>query len=80
MGQQKMLRYIASWRDNKATVALESIPQDHPFFSLNGSENIIALTTKRYKSMPLVIKGPGAGAEVTAAGVLSDILKAAHLG
>jgi aspartokinase/homoserine dehydrogenase 1 len=74
-----VLRYIASWRNGKANVALETVSNDHPFYSLKGSENIIAFVTKRYDHMPLVVKGPGAGAEVTAAGVLSDILKAGKI-
>jgi aspartokinase/homoserine dehydrogenase 1 len=50
---------------------------DHPFYNMNGSDNIIAFTTERYKETPLVIKGPGAGAAVTAAGVFADILRVA---
>ncbi len=46
----------------------------HPFYNLSGSDNIISFTTERYKERPLVIKGPGAGAEVTAAGVFAEII------
>ena len=46
----------------------------HPFYSLSGSDNIISFTTERYKNTPLVVKGPGAGAEVTAAGVFADLV------
>jgi len=70
----KVLRYIASLRNGKASIALKEIDQNHPFFFLSGSDNIISITTKRYNSNPLVIKGPGAGAEVTAGGVLANII------
>ncbi len=71
---KKKLRFIATLEDGKATVKLTAVDQDHPFFSLSGSDNIIAFTTRRYYDRPLVIKGPGAGAEVTAAGVFSEII------
>jgi aspartokinase/homoserine dehydrogenase 1 len=55
--------------------------QDHPFAQLSGSDNIIAFTTQRYSAQPLIVRGPGAGAEVTAGGVFSDLLRlAAYLG
>jgi aspartokinase/homoserine dehydrogenase 1 len=50
----------------------------HPFCSLAGSDNIVAFTTRRYSPQPLVVKGPGAGAEVTAAGVFADIVRASR--
>ncbi|EFN50484.1 hypothetical protein CHLNCDRAFT_141817, partial [Chlorella variabilis] len=54
---------------------------DHPFAQLKGSDNIIAFTTQRYAKQPLIVRGPGAGAEVTAGGVFSDLLRlAAYLG
>lgn len=71
----KKLRYIARFRDGQARVSLEAVSADHPFYNLRGSENIIAFTTGYYQDYPLVIKGPGAGAEVTALGVLTDVLK-----
>lgn len=70
----KVLRFIASMESGKAQVRLESVGPEHPFFSLSGSDNIISFTTARYKETPLVIKGPGAGAEVTAAGVFAEII------
>jgi aspartokinase/homoserine dehydrogenase 1 len=70
-----VLRYIASWDGQKATVKLKSVGEENPFYHQNGRENFIIFTTKRYKDSPMVIKGHGAGAEVTAAGVLGDILK-----
>jgi len=74
----KVLRYIANFENNTAAIGLEEIDAAHPFHSLKGSDNIIAFTTSRYAENPLVIKGAGAGAEVTAAGVLADIFKIAN--
>lgn len=74
----KVLRYIASFKDGKTSVALEAVDQKHPFYSLSGGENILAFTTKRYHPYPLVVRGPGAGPEVTAGGVFSDLLHVAH--
>ncbi|MBX9850926.1 MAG: bifunctional aspartate kinase/homoserine dehydrogenase I, partial [Cytophagaceae bacterium] len=70
----KVLRFIAKYENKKATVSLESVDSTHPFYSLSGSDNMISFTTERYKERPLVIKGPGAGAEVTAAGVFAEII------
>jgi aspartokinase/homoserine dehydrogenase 1 len=61
-----------------ATIGVRSLNADHPFQALSGADNIIAFTTARYLNNPLVIKGPGAGAEVTAAGVFADIIRAAR--
>lgn len=69
------LCYIASFDGTKPTVALESIGPDHPFFGLSGSDNIVALHTRHYHDRPMVIKGPGAGADVTAGGIIHDILR-----
>ncbi|MDP2585937.1 MAG: bifunctional aspartate kinase/homoserine dehydrogenase I [Candidatus Levybacteria bacterium] len=70
----KVLRYTATLSNGKAEIGLQEVGQNHPFYHLSGSDNIISITTKRYNDTPLVIKGPGAGAEVTAGGVLSNIL------
>jgi len=70
----KVLRYIGKLEDGKATISLEMVDENHPFYMLSGSDNIISFTTDRYKERPLVVKGPGAGAEVTAAGVFADIV------
>jgi aspartokinase/homoserine dehydrogenase 1 len=59
-----------------ASIGLESFPKDHPFCALSGADNMIAFTTARYREQPLVVQGPGAGAEVTAAGVFADIMRA----
>ena len=73
--EDKVLRYIATWDGQNATVELKAVGIKNPFYHQNGRENFIVFTTKRYKDTPMIIKGHGAGAEVTAAGVLGDILK-----
>lgn len=65
-------------QDSTAKIGLQELPLDHPFCSLSGADNLVAFTTARYKTNPLVIKGPGAGADVTAAGVFADIIRAAR--
>jgi len=70
----KALRYIGSLVDGKVAITLQMVDASHSFYILSGSDNIIAFTTERYKERPLVVKGPGAGAEVTAAGVFADII------
>jgi len=70
----KVLRMVATLENNKAKIKLEAVGPDHPFYSLNGSDNMIVFTSERYKDRPLVIRGPGAGAEVTAAGVFAEII------
>lgn len=72
--QGKVIRYIGTLENGKISIALEIVDQSHPFYALSGSDNIISFTTERYKERPLVIKGPGAGAEVTAAGVFADLV------
>ena len=71
----EVLRYIADWDGKKAKVGLKAVNKDNQFYYQNGRENFIIITTARYNESPLVIRGHGAGAEVTAAGVLGDILK-----
>ena len=68
------LRFVASFENNKAVVELRSVGPEHPFYQLTGADNIVSFTTERYKDRPLVIKGPGAGAEVTASGVFADVV------
>ncbi|GAA4101913.1 bifunctional aspartate kinase/homoserine dehydrogenase I [Mucilaginibacter panaciglaebae] len=70
----KALRYIGKLEDGKVSITLEMVDENHPFYMLSGSDNIISFTTDRYKERPLVVKGPGAGAEVTAAGVFADLI------
>lgn len=71
----KVLRFIATFKQGKASVALQAVNASHPFYHLSGSDNIIALNTERYRDTPLVIKGQGAGAEVTAGEVFADIIR-----
>lgn len=70
----KVLRYIGILEDGKVSISLQMVDESHPFYTLSGSDNIISFTTDRYKERPLVVKGPGAGSEVTAAGVFADIV------
>ncbi|WDF77910.1 bifunctional aspartate kinase/homoserine dehydrogenase I [Mucilaginibacter sp. KACC 22773] len=70
----KVLRYIGKLENGKVTITLQMVDENHPFYMLSGSDNIISFTTDRYKERPLVVKGPGAGAEVTAAGVFADLI------
>ena len=69
-----VMRYMAVIEDGKVQIALKQVDTQHPFYNLSGSDNMIVFTTARYKNNPLVIKGPGAGAEVTAAGVFAEII------
>lgn len=71
----KVLRYIASFEKGKAAISLETVGREHPFYYLSGSDNIIAITSEFYKENPLVVKGQGAGAQVTAGKVFADIIR-----
>ena len=73
----KRLRMIAKLQYGKASIRLQSVDRSSPFYHLNGSDNMLVFTTERYKDRPLVIQGPGAGAEVTAAGVFAELI---HIG
>jgi aspartokinase/homoserine dehydrogenase 1 len=77
-----VLRYVARLeKDGRARVALQELPSEHTFAHLRLTDNCVAFTTRRYCDNPLVVQGPGAGPEVTAAGVFSDLLRlAAALG
>jgi aspartokinase/homoserine dehydrogenase 1 len=70
-----VLRYVASLENGKAVISLQEVNSKHPFYSLSGSDNMFALYTTHYREHPIVIKGPGAGADVTAAGVFADIIR-----
>lgn len=70
----KVLRYIGKLEDGQVKVSLQMVDDSHPFYMLSGSDNIISFTTDRYIDRPMVVKGPGAGAEVTAAGVFADLI------
>ncbi|MEN6599380.1 MAG: bifunctional aspartate kinase/homoserine dehydrogenase I [Rectinema sp.] len=74
----RVLRYVAIVTPMEARLSLSSFGPDSPFYSLSGTDNMVVITSKRYSQNPLVIRGPGAGAEVTAGGVFADILKTAE--
>ena len=74
----QVLRYVARLgHDGSASVALVELPRDHAFAHLRLTDNIVQFTTRRYRDNPLIVQGPGAGPEVTAAGVFSDLLRLA---
>ncbi len=75
----KKWRFFATMENGKARVGLISVDSGHPTFDLEGSNNIVLLTTERYKELPMVIKGYGAGADVTAAGVFADIMRVVNV-
>jgi bifunctional aspartokinase / homoserine dehydrogenase 1 len=77
--QNKKWRFFATLEQGKARVELLTIGADHPSFNLEGSNNIILFTTNRYNDLPMVIKGYGAGAEVTAAGVFADLMRVVNV-
>lgn len=68
-------RYIASFNNGKANVSLKEVSPDHPFYDIHGKDNVISLKTKWYSDQPLIVKGAGAGAEVTASGIFGDIIR-----
>ena len=69
------LKYVAQLEGGKANVGLHEIDPNHDFYNLEGSDNIILFYTNRYKNQPLIVKGAGAGAEVTAGGIFGDIIR-----
>ncbi len=69
------LKYVAEFENGKANVGLQHIPADHPFYNLEGSDNIVLFFTDRYPINPLQIKGAGAGADVTASGIFADVIR-----
>ena len=75
----KRWRFVATNDQGKCSVSLKEIPMQHSFYVLDGSNNIILLTTERYNKHPMLIQGYGAGAEVTAAGVFADIMSIANI-
>ncbi|MBR5150751.1 MAG: bifunctional aspartate kinase/homoserine dehydrogenase I [Bacteroidaceae bacterium] len=77
--EEKHWRFVAKFEDGKGSVSLCEVDRHHPFYHLEGSNNIILLTTERYKEFPMLIQGYGAGAGVTAAGVFADIMRIANI-
>ena len=69
------LKFVASYENGKAAVGLEHIPAESDFYHLYGKDNLVLFYTERYPEQPLVIKGAGAGADVTASGVFADIIR-----
>jgi aspartokinase/homoserine dehydrogenase 1 len=69
------IKYVAQFKDGKASVGLQHIPKGHDFYNLEGSDNIVLFYTDRYVNQPLIVKGAGAGAEVTASGIFADIIR-----
>ena len=69
------LKYVAKFDNGKANVSLQEIPEGHPFYNLEGSDNIVMFYTERYPKQPMIIKGAGAGADVTASGLFADIIR-----
>jgi aspartokinase/homoserine dehydrogenase 1 len=72
------LKFVASYENGQASVGLQHVGTAHDFYHLYGKDNIVLFYTDRYPEQPLVIKGAGAGAEVTASGVFADIIRAAN--
>jgi len=72
---QCQLKYLAEYKDGNAKVGLKEIPEGHPFYNLEGKDNIVMFYTNRYKDQPMIIKGAGAGSEVTASGLFADIIR-----
>lgn len=77
--EHKHWRFVARLENGKASVGLQEVDASHPFYNLEGSNNIILLTTERYREYPMMIQGYGAGASVTAAGVFADIMSIANV-
>ena len=74
----KVLRYMASFENGIIKTGLQAVDTQHPFYNMSGSDNMVVFTTERYNDRPLVVKGPGAGAEVTAAGVFAEVISIGH--
>ena len=77
--ENKRWRFVAKMEGGKTSVSLEAVSQHHPFYGLEGSNNIVLLTTERYREYPMLIQGYGAGAGVTAAGVFANIMSIANI-
>ncbi|MBE0391544.1 bifunctional aspartate kinase/homoserine dehydrogenase I [Flavobacterium sp. PL002] len=73
--KESRLKFVAQFEDGKASVGLQFIPKDHPFYNLEGKDNIVLFYTDRYVDQPLLIKGAGAGAAVTASGIFADVIR-----
>jgi aspartokinase/homoserine dehydrogenase 1 len=76
--ENKRIKFVARYDEGKAVTGLGFYDRDHPFYNLEGKDNIVLFTTDRYSEQPLVIKGAGAGAEVTASGIFADVIRIAN--
>ncbi|MCA0133219.1 bifunctional aspartate kinase/homoserine dehydrogenase I [Winogradskyella alexanderae] len=76
--KEYQLKFVAEFANGKANVGLRQIPEGHPFYNLEGKDNIVMFYTKRYPEQPLIVKGAGAGADVTASGLFADIIRIAN--
>lgn len=77
--EQKKLKFVATYENGKAEVGLQEVDSSHDFYHLYGKDNVVLFYTNRYTIQPLVVKGAGAGAEVTASGVFADIIRAVRI-
>lgn len=77
--ENKKWRFVARFENGKAEAGLQEVDSHHPFYDLEGSNNLVMYTTERYHEFPMLIKGYGAGASVTAAGVFADIIKVSNI-
>lgn len=77
--KESRLKFVAQFEDGKASVGLQFIPKDHPFYNLEGKDNIVLFYTDRYVDQPLLIKGAGAGAAVTASGIFADVIRIGNI-
>jgi len=77
--ENKKWRFVASYENGKAEIGLKEVGMQHPFYDLEGSNNLVMYTTERYNEFPMLIKGYGAGATVTAAGVFADLIKVSNI-
>jgi bifunctional aspartokinase / homoserine dehydrogenase 1 len=75
VNKDSKLKYVAQFEDGQASVGLQQIPKGHDFYNLEGSDNIVLFYTERYPNQPMIIKGAGAGADVTASGIFADIIR-----
>ncbi|MCG9792372.1 bifunctional aspartate kinase/homoserine dehydrogenase I [Flavobacterium algicola] len=79
LSKESRLKYVAQFENGKASVGLQFIPKDHPFYNLEGKDNIVLFYTDRYVDQPLLIKGAGAGAAVTASGIFADVIRIGNI-
>jgi bifunctional aspartokinase / homoserine dehydrogenase 1 len=79
IAKESRLKYVAQFENGKASVGLQFIAKDHPFYNLEGKDNIVLFFTDRYVEQPLLIKGAGAGAAVTASGIFADVIRIGNI-